>query len=208
MKFAIADPPYLGRGALRYGPGSSLRPQFDRSRPARLRSNPDKWPAQTTEHKDAHLWDDPETHRQLVRDLVANYDGWAIAMWRDSLLTYLPTAPADAHVGVWYKPDGMASARVTTTWEPVLFYIPKTRRARGTGVHVRDLLSCSLPKTVSHTGRKPEAWTHWVLNVMGYNPEIDTCVDIFGGSGAVAAAIKSAGNPTLWDTPTLDEAEA
>ncbi|WP_053353925.1 hypothetical protein [Leucobacter musarum] len=38
------------------------------------------------------------------------------------------------------------------------------------------------------SGRKPEAWTHWVLTMLGYDPAVDDLTDIFPGSGAVTAA--------------------
>jgi hypothetical protein len=37
-------------------------------------------------------------------------------------------------------------------------------------------------------GAKPEGWTEWVLDAMGYQAG-DIVTDLFNGSGAVAAAI-------------------
>jgi hypothetical protein len=34
-------------------------------------------------------------------------------------------------------------------------------------------------------GAKPQAWTRWVLDMLGYNPETDTVDDLFPGSGAI-----------------------
>lgn len=51
MRFAYADPPYLGCG--------SLYAKY---------------------HPDALIWDDPETHRKLIQRLVDEYpDGWALS---------------------------------------------------------------------------------------------------------------------------------
>lgn len=48
MRFAFADPPYLGCGSL-----------------------------YATHHAEARAWDDPETHRALIARLVSDYpDGW------------------------------------------------------------------------------------------------------------------------------------
>lgn len=193
MKLAIADPPYLGRAARHYGPGAGqTRGNFGSgSRRARRGMKPSRYA--TTEHPDAYLWDDPETHRQLVRDLCADYDGWAIAMWRDSLATYLSVAPADARVGVAEKlrpvPGG---SRIITSWEPVLFYVPEARRGRGTGPSVRDVLRLASTPADFHVGAKPPAWTRWVLDVLGHDPELDTVADLFPGSGAVTAAVEAA----------------
>jgi len=38
-------------------------------------------------------------------------------------------------------------------------------------------------------GAKPRAWTRWVLDMLGYDPDVDTVDDLFGGSGAVTAEI-------------------
>jgi hypothetical protein len=38
-------------------------------------------------------------------------------------------------------------------------------------------------------GAKPRAWTRWVLDMLGYDPDEDTVDDLFHGSGAVAAEI-------------------
>jgi hypothetical protein len=35
-------------------------------------------------------------------------------------------------------------------------------------------------------GAKPRAWTRWVLDMLGYDPESDTVDDLFPGSGAVS----------------------
>ena len=74
MKLCIADPPYLGRAVRWYGAGgigygSGI--------------------GQADNHPEAALWDDPETHKQLAKDLMENYDGFAIAMSVHSLSTYL-----------------------------------------------------------------------------------------------------------------------
>jgi hypothetical protein len=38
-------------------------------------------------------------------------------------------------------------------------------------------------------GRKPPDWTHWVLRMLAYDPEVDDVVDLFPGTGSVAAAV-------------------
>jgi len=187
VRFAIADPPYLGRAARHYGPGASSVTQFG-SGPARAARGWAPSLRATTEHPDAHEWDDPARHTALVAELLEGYDGFAIAAWPTSLPTYLAALPADARVGVWVKPQAVPSgSRVLTGWEPVLFYVPPTRRPRGTGESVRDVLTAPFPRPaagVAHVGRKPRAWTRWVLDVLGARDE-DEVVDLFPGSGAV-----------------------
>jgi hypothetical protein len=47
------------------------------------------------------------------------------------------------------------------------------------------------PKQNGFVGAKPDEWTHWVLDAMGYT-EGDIVDDLFLGSGAVSEAIKVA----------------
>jgi len=188
VRLAIADPPYLGRAERHYGIGAG---QGWWNSPTAGKRPKKGVPKQrlTTEHPDAVLWDDPDTHQQLVQRLHAEYDGWAVAMWPTSLPTYLAVAPADARVCVWHKPNTIpGGGRVLTRWEPVLVYVPPTRRHRDTGPRVPDVFTRGLAKT-SHTGTKPAAWTRWILDLLGYDPESDTVDDLFTGSGAVAREI-------------------
>lgn len=181
LRYAIADPPYLGRGARYYGPGTNGRKMFGSGMPGRAQY------LKTSEHQDAHLWDDPATHAELISDLTSRYDGWAVALARDSLLVYLTAAPPDVRIAVWHKVDIMPAARIREVWEPVLLYVPPDRRARGTGPPVRDLLSTPVPH-VGHVGAKPRSWTRWVLDLLGATDR-DTVVDLFPGSGMVANEI-------------------
>lgn len=200
VKLAIADPPYLGRAQRHYGPGASQsRGNFGSgSRRARAGRKPSRYA--TTEHPEAFLWDIPATHQLLVRELCEKYDGWAVAMWRDSLPTYLAVAPDAARVAVVEKlrpvPGG---SRITTAWEPVLFYVPIERRGRGTGPAVRDLLRLTETPDTAHVGAKPPSWTRWVLDVLGYDPATDTVDDLFPGSGRVGDVVAE-----VAATPGLD----
>jgi hypothetical protein len=143
-------------------------------------------------HPDAHLWDDIETHRAMVANLVAEYDGWAIAMAHDNLRAYLPIIPADTpvRVGIWHKPQSMpGGARVVNAYEPVIIRIPEGRRSSsGAAIFPRDSVTISRINN-GFPGAKPPAWTRWVLDMLGYDPETDTVDDLFHGSGAVAAEI-------------------
>jgi hypothetical protein len=76
MRFAYADPPYLGCGRL-----------------------------YAKYHPDALIWDDPETHRHLIERLSDEWpDGWALSLHTPSLRTILPMCPADVRVAAWVKP--------------------------------------------------------------------------------------------------------
>lgn len=173
MRLAIADPPYLGRARRWYGEGRGH---------AAGRGRPDS-------HEAAGLWDDPETHRALVARLMADYDGWAIAAAADSLSVYLPVCPPDVRVLIWHKGNAIPSgSRVATQWEPVLAKIPICRSGRTVGTAVSDVLSAGVNYRQRFVGAKPSAWTHWVLEVLGYQAADDELHDLFAGSGSVVGA--------------------
>src|SRR4051812_33400847 len=94
VKFAYADPPYLGYASMY----------------AKL-------------HPDAMVWDDPETHRALIGRLAEEYpDGWAMSLSSPSLRTILPMCPPDVRVMAWVKPFAVFRGRVNPAyaWEPVI----------------------------------------------------------------------------------------
>lgn len=184
MKLAIADPPYLGRAACHYGLDAVV--DWHSGPVARARGHA-YGRASTSLHAEAAIWDDPARHVQLVRDLDAEYDGWAIAAWRTSLPVYLEADPG-LRVAVWVKPGAVpGGARIVTSWEPVLLRIPATRTAAVAGQGIRDVLTASAPR-IAHTGAKPRAWTRWVLDMLGYR-DGDSVTDLFPGSGAVTLEI-------------------
>lgn len=171
VKMAIADPPYLGRAVRWYGPGGRG------AGGGRGRAD---------EHAGAAEWDNPDRHRDLVRELRAGYDAWAIAAAPDSLGLYLAEAP-DARVLIWHRRNAPPSgARVRSCWEPVIMSTPA--RAYGSGVPGSDVLD--LPGVrAGFAGAKPAGWTRWVLDCLGYDAERDTVTDLFAGSGAVTAEL-------------------
>jgi hypothetical protein len=178
LKLAIADPPYLGRANRWYGDGCGDGYGLGRA----------------DSHPEAKKWDDPKAHIELVHDLNNNFDSWAIAMTVHSLSTYLSVIDTDSRNGIrvmsWIKPAAVTSgSRVTNSWEPVIVKIAKERRGWNSGVHIKDYLSAA-PMRSGFIGAKPEAWTHWVLDAMGYT-EGDELTDIFAGSGAVTHALNS-----------------
>jgi hypothetical protein len=178
MKFAIADPPYLGRANRWYGDGCGMG----------------KGTGRADSHPEAKKWDKPETHINLVHELEANYDGWAIALTVHSLSTYMQVIKTDSRNGIrvlsWVKPIAVPSgSRVATSWEPVIIRIPKSRKGWKAGKGVKDYLIAN-PKNIGFIGAKPKEWTHWVLDAMGATKD-DVIVDLFNGSGAVSKAIES-----------------
>ena len=179
MRLAIADPPYLGRASYYAGVGRTFPKGWGNARTLTT----------SHAHPEALVWDDPATHEALVNTL-ADYDGWAIALYPDNLRHYLAWVPPTTRVASWHQPDAMPTGRIIRSWEPVLVYC---QRPRVPGQVIRDTLTThrTAPRTAGTAlpGSKPPAWTRWVLDMLGYDPDTDTVDDLFGGSGAVTAEI-------------------
>lgn len=179
MRLAIADPPYLGRAHWysdtgRRGTGFRSNGRMDR-------------PAD--HHPAASEWDDPARHAMLVAELLRDFDGFAVAMARDSLPVYLAAMP-EARIAVWHNPAAWPpGGRVHATWEPVALQIPCGRRALRSAQYVKDVLIAVPPRHEGFIGAKPAAWTRWVLDMLGYDAAVDTVDDLFPGSGAVTREI-------------------
>lgn len=194
MRLAIADPPYppsfnerfdlAGGGARLVSRSRARRWYGDGTRPSDERA--------ADFHPAAGEWDDPARHRRLLEELVAEFDGWAIATTPDGLDHYRPL-PVSARVMAWVKPTAMpTSHRIASRWEAVIVQAPPDRRARqrddsGTFWQVPDVLIAPAP-ALGFAGAKPPRWTRWVLDALGYDPDTDELVDMFPGSGSVAAA--------------------
>lgn len=167
MRFAYADPPYLGCGQKLYG---------DR-------------------HEQAADCDDPEWHRRLIERLCDEFrDGWALSCHTPSLKVMLNMCPDDVRIGAWVKPFAAFKRNVTRAyaWEPVILRggrpIPPTQPT------VRDWIeapcvSASITMQRSFPGAKPAAVCQWVFDWLNMQPG-DEFVDLFPGSGAVEEAYR------------------
>lgn len=164
MRFAYADPPYLGVG-YRYA----------------------------EHHPEARVWDDPERHRQLIDSLSANYpDGWALSLSSTSLQTLLPMCPPDVRIASWVKPWAAfkRNVRVAYTWEPVI--VRGGRKSSTDGAPpCRDHISLPMTMRKGLVGAKPEAFCRWVMDMLGWKQgdEID---DIFPGTGVFGRVTEGA----------------
>lgn len=159
MKLAYADPPYVGC--------SKLYP----------------------EHPESHVWDDPNKHIELMHQLAADYDGWALSASAPSLRDILWRAPAGARVAVWVKPFAAfkRNVRIAYTWEPVIFEPARDSSKDGAPVG-RDHLSEPIALRKGLTGAKPEAFVRWMLDLLGY-VDGDTVYDMFPGTGIVGRVL-------------------
>jgi hypothetical protein len=177
MRFAFADPPYLGRG------------EYYRAH-----------------HPDAMAWNDPETHRALMRRLHDEYpDGWALSLSERSLRTLLPMCPEEARVAAWCTDRPRYAGKavpVRRHFEPVIFcggrpYSDTGNRTADYIVTRQEPLPAGQPRYAmdkaairdgsTFVGRKPAAFSLWLLDLLGWLPG-DRIDDLFPGTGAVQRA--------------------
>lgn len=162
MRFAYADPPYLGASRKHYG-----------------------------DHPEHAVFDTVEGHRQLIDRLVSEFqDGWALSMASKNLHPLLPFCPADVRVMAWVKPftTFFPNVPVAWAWEPVI--VRGGRKRPKDQPTVRDYIVANSPaiRGKGFTGRKPDEFSWWLFEVLGMEPD-DELVDIFPGSGAVGRAL-------------------
>ena len=163
MKLVYADPPYYGNGKRLYG----------------------------EIHSDAELWDDKDQHIYLLKNLDANYDGWALSCNPKDLKWLLPETPEDSRVAVWVKPfaNWRPNYRVQYTWEPVIFKPARPNKGYRKGTEsVRDHLVCNIALKKGLSGSKPEVFNDWILKLLNYELE-DEFDDLFPGTNGMAEAI-------------------
>lgn len=141
MRFAYADPPYLGRCHY-YG----------------------------HHHPDGRCWDDLDTHRALI-DTLGEYDGWALSLSMPSLRDIWPLTPPDTRVLTWcksfasFKP-GIHPAYAT---EPILMRGARPRgRSEQTVV---DFHVARITLQRGLTGAKPESVVWWLLAALNAKPD-------------------------------------
>jgi len=164
MKFAYADPPYLGCGK-RY---KNLHPR-------------------------ALEWDDPKTHSNLIESLCENYlDGWAMSVSSPSLWTILPMCPKKSRVMAWVKPFAAwkKGAFPPYAWEPVIMFggrkqsLYKDQLPDNYQLPLRDYVDCNITLKKGLTGAKPPKVCRWVFCCLGAEKG-DMLDDLFPGTGIV-----------------------
>jgi hypothetical protein len=168
VRFAYADPPYLGCGRL-----------------------------YAKHHPNAREWDKVETHKALIERLVDEFpDGWALSASEPSLRRILPLTPEGTRVGAWVKPFASFKPNVNPAWawEPVMFFGGRKRARFETTV--RDWHSANITLKKDLPGAKPQSFVWWVLaELLGARPGIDEIADLFPGTGIVTATWEEAQVP-------------
>ena len=168
MRFCYADPPYFGMGKKMYA----------------------------STHEDALIWDERQTHIDLVAYLTENFpDGWALSCNPKDLPWLLPHCPEEVRVCVWTKTfHQIRPTTVQFAWEPVLLY--RGRKDHKRKPMVRDWLSCATARKKGLQGAKPDAFNDWILLLLNAQAS-DEVVDLFPGSGGLSTAGDRAGIPVI-----------
>jgi hypothetical protein len=158
LRFAYADPPYLGMCS-RYG----------------------------HEHHGGGCWDDVSTHAALIEQL-AEYDGWALSCTSRDLGWVLPLIERpDVRVLAYCKTWVNLGHRVHPqyAWEPVVM---AGSRAEHSSLSPTDWTALHpMQSGQGFFGNKPPGFTRWILACLGVQPD-DQFDDLFPGSGAVTKA--------------------
>jgi len=159
MKFAYADPPYLGCGDL-----------------------------YAKHHPEALDWNDPKRHEELIAQLQCDFpDGWAMSLSSPSLRVILPMCPDDCRVSAWVKPFAVfkPNVGVAYAWEPVIWRGGRRRtREQFTS---RDWHSANITLQKGLPGAKPPSFCRWIFEILNAQPD-DELVDLFPGTGAITDA--------------------
>lgn len=167
MKFAYADPPYLGQGVRHYG----------------------------ALHADAADCDTLEWHQALIDRLCTEFpDGWALSLSTPSLRAILNMCPEDVRVGAWVKPFAAFKPHVQRAyaWEPII--LRGGRQITRSEPTERDwieapAISDRITMQRGFPGAKPARVCFWIFDWLNMEPG-DEFIDLFPGSGAVGEAYK------------------
>ncbi|MHC4176867.1 MAG: hypothetical protein ACYSWU_05140 [Planctomycetota bacterium] len=192
MRFAYADPPYLGCSRL-----------YDHEN------------AKIWDDLETHL----RLVRNLTAEYT---DGWALSLSAPSLRHILPACPENARIGVWCKTFSAfkKGVRPAYAWEPVIFcggrnppghsHPPPEKGGRQTTpkdfLETKDFtgsIGVLSPITLKKglTGAKPEMFCRWVLDLLNAKAD-DFLADLFPGTGIMWEVAKERGM-LLWQETHL-----
>lgn len=169
MRFAYADPPYLGQGSKHYG----------------------------RNHTQSSIWDSLDTHATLIFSMTRDYpDGWALSTSVPSLRHLLPMCPGGARIGAWVKPFSVfkKGVRPAYAWEPVIFVGGRNKNhppppKGGKQTTPKDFVICNITLRKGLVGAKPPKVCNWILDLL--NVQLgDQVDDLFPGTGAFTEAVQ------------------
>jgi hypothetical protein len=160
VRFAYADPPYIGQARKHY--------RKEAAADGRVASEVD--------------------HAALVRHLT-EYDGWALSCSSPSLQQILALCPSTVRVGAWVKPFASFKKGVNPgyCWEPVIFWGGRKLPTGDGTPTLRDFVSANITLKRGVSGAKPEDFCVWLFRFLGMQWD-DEFHDLYPGSGAVTRA--------------------
>lgn len=174
MRFAFADPPYLGCAKRHY-----------------------------SDHPEHGVYDTVEGHRGLLERLRDEFpDGWVLSLHTPSIEEYSHLCrevlgPNQVRWGAWVKPFHAykRGVRPAYAWEPVIYRGGRNKNhpppvKGGKATTPKDFVKANITLERGLTGVKPDPFCLWVFDLLGMRPE-DEFVDLFPGSGAVGRAWES-----------------
>lgn len=169
MKFAYADPPYLGQARRYY-----------------------------SDHPEHAIYDTLEGHNALIQQLVRDYpDGWALSLSSSSLRDILPLCPADVRIGAWVKSfcAFKRGVRPAYAWEPVIYRGGRNKNAAvpekgGKQITPKDFIIEPITLKKGLVGAKPEKVCRWILSLLNVQKG-DVVADFFPGTGVMGRVVRS-----------------
>ena len=162
-------------------------------RPARLAYADPPYHGLAARYYAAHPDYAGEVDLEALLSRLAMYDGWALSTNAASLgliLELSRAAGVTPRIAAWIRgPRPHATARVVSSWEPVVYLPARVARGSGDDGWVPDHLVGQTPRRRSTLptaviGAKPPEFCAWVFRLMGARIG-DQLDDIFPGSGIV-----------------------
>lgn len=130
-------------------------------------------------------------HQALIARLVAEFpDGWALSTAADALQHVLALCPQGVRVCAWqHRVRHTRSRRALSAWEPLIIHGGRELSIAATQTLQDALVYGGRWRTYPGAliGMKPPQFSVWMFAQLGARPG-DELVDLYPGSGAVAAA--------------------
>ena len=160
MRFAYADPPYIGCAKL------------------------------YKDHPQHMLYDTIHGHAMLLQRLQDEYpDGWAYSCNPGHIAAVSQYINVNHRIMCWAKSFAVFKPNVglAYTWEPV--FLAGGRNITRQQPTVRDHLVCPITLKKGLTGAKPEEFCRWILKALNYEKG-DTLDDLFPGTGVMGRMVE------------------
>ena len=132
-------------------------------------------------------------HQELINELMAKYDRWALSCHTPSLQKILAMCPQTKKIRVmsWVKPYAIIfpTLYVQYQWEPVIVYNAYIRKCNKKNPAIRDWIKAKANQETGMIGSKPKNFCIWLYQVLGITKE-DEFFDLYPGSGALTKYLK------------------